>query len=236
MSTPNTRKTSVISISMMALVGMVAFSGCSQKPSSEEIAAQVKIAMEKAEKEKQEAAAREAKPAPAAPVAAAPAPAPVAPPPKHVAKPVAKPEHVTKPDHAAKPEPVAMPEPIQVAPAKKAICSNCGVVVSVKAVEVEGKGSALGVIAGGVAGGLVGNQVGQGTGRDLATIAGVVGGAIAGNKIEQKMKKSTVYDVAVKLENGEERVLRHNTDPGFAAGDKVWIENDLVVKHPAATK
>ncbi len=129
-----------------------------------------------------------------------------------------------------------MPEPIQVAPAKKAICSNCGVVVSVKAVEVEGKGSGLGVIAGGVAGGLVGNQVGQGTGRDLATIAGVVGGAIAGNKIEQKMKKSTVYDVAVKLENGEERVLRHNTDPGFAAGDKVWIENDLAVKHPAATK
>ncbi len=44
------------------------------------------------------------------------------------------------------------------------------------------------------------------------------------------MKKTMAYDVAVKLENGEERVLRHNTDPGFAAGDKVKVENNLAVK------
>ncbi len=115
-------------------------------------------------------------------------------------------------------------------PAAKQACGNCGVVISVKEVELEGKGSGLGVIAGGVTGGLVGNQVGQGTGRDLATVAGIVGGAIAGNKIEEKIKKTRVYDVAVRLENGEERVVRQKTLPGVAAGDKVKVEGEQVVR------
>ena len=116
------------------------------------------------------------------------------------------------------------------APEHKAVCADCGVVVSVKAIEQAGKGSGLGVIAGGALGGLAGNQVGNGSGRDLATLAGIVGGAIAGNKIEEKVKKTTVYDVTVKLENGEERVLHYKTLPGVAAGEKVKVENDRVVK------
>ncbi|HLZ33927.1 MAG TPA: glycine zipper 2TM domain-containing protein, partial [Nitrospira sp.] len=97
-------------------------------------------------------------------------------------------------------------------------------------IDEEGKGSGLGVVAGGVTGGIVGNQVGQGTGRDLATIAGVVGGAIAGNTIEKKIKKTRVYDVTVKMENGEERALRYKTVPGVAAGDKVKIEGGHIVR------
>lgn len=109
-------------------------------------------------------------------------------------------------------------------------CANCGVVVSVNEIDQEGKGSGLGVVAGGVAGGVIGNQVGNGTGRDLATIAGIVGGAIAGNKIEEKIKKTRVYDVTVKLENGEEHVVRSKTVPGVMAGDKVKIEGEHVVR------
>lgn len=203
---------SLVSIGILAFIGMTALGGCSQKPSSEDIAAQVKAAVAEAEKAKQEAAT----PAPAAPVAAPaePAAAPVAPAPKHAAK--AK--------HEAK------AEPAQETHVQKAICANCGVVVSVKTVEVEGAGSGLGVIAGGVAGGLVGHQIGAGTGKDLATVAGVVGGAFAGNKIEKTMKKSNVYDVTVRMENGEARTLRQTTEPGVAAGDKVRIENDHLVK------
>ena len=102
--------------------------------------------------------------------------------------------------------------------------------VSVNDIEQEGKGSGLGVIAGGVAGGLAGNQVGNGSGRDVATLVGIVGGAIAGNKIEEKVKKTRVYDVAVKMENGEERVLRYNTAPGVMAGDKIKIEGENIVR------
>lgn len=110
------------------------------------------------------------------------------------------------------------------------ICANCGVVISVKELEQAGKGSGVGAIAGGVAGGVIGHQVGRGTGRDLATVAGAIGGAVAGHKIEENVKKTKVYDVAVRMDNGEERVLRYETAPGVLAGDKVRVEGDRVVK------
>jgi outer membrane lipoprotein SlyB len=202
----NTNITRNSAFGIVALISMLAFSGCSQKPTSEEIAAQVKAALAE-EKAKEQAAAP------------TPAPAPVA---ESAAKnPAATEKHVAhaKPDHS-KP----------AAPAQKVACDNCGVVVSVKEIEQEGKGSGLGVIAGGVAGGLAGNQVGNGTGRDVATLVGIVGGAIAGNKVEEKIKKTRVYDVTVKMENGEEQVLRYNTAPGVMAGDKIKIEGENIVR------
>ena len=102
--------------------------------------------------------------------------------------------------------------------------------MAVNAVEVDGKGSGLGVVAGGAAGGLLGNQVGQGTGRDVATIIGVIGGAIAGNKIEKKSKKVTEYDIVINMETGEQLVVHQAEAPNFLAGDKVRIENDVVIK------
>jgi len=197
---------SIISFSTIALIGLFVLGGCSQKPSSEEIAAQVKIALEEMEKAKQEAAA---------PAQTAPAP---------VAKQAPKPKPVKKAQH------VEEAKPAHTAVVEKVVCFNCGVVLSVKEVLVEGKGTGMGVVAGGVAGGLLGNQVGKGDGRDLATIVGVVGGAIAGNKIEKNVKKVIVYDVLVKMENGDERVLRHTTNPDLTAGARVKVENDLAVK------
>ena len=46
------------------------------------------------------------------------------------------------------------------APSKNGLCADCGKVLSVKQIERQGKGSALGVVAGGVAGALLGHQVG----------------------------------------------------------------------------
>ena len=84
------------------------------------------------------------------------------------------------------------------------------------------------MIAGGLAGAMLGHQVGQGTGKDLATIAGAAGGAYAGNKIEQKMKTAKVWSVRVKLDSGEERSFSFKQDPGLAAGDAVRVEGDTV--------
>jgi outer membrane lipoprotein SlyB len=116
------------------------------------------------------------------------------------------------------------------APAKKPVCANCGVVVSINPVEKEGKASGLGVIAGGVLGGLLGHEVGNGTGRDLATIAGAVGGAVAGNKIEKKAKKATSYDIAVRMDDGKMRTFNQAAAPSLAINQKVKIENDTIVK------
>ena len=203
-----------ISVSMLVLIGIFSLSGCSQKTSNEEIAKQVKIAMEEVEKAKQEAA-----------TSAVPAPSPPAAQVAETAKHVSKPKKVENTRH------IEEAKPVHVVAAEKVVCSNCGVVLSVNEVEVKGQGSGLGAVAGGVAGGLLGNQVGQGSGRDVATIVGAFGGVIAGNEIEKNIKKTKVYDVSVKMENGTERVLRHDTNPNVTAGDKVKVEDDLVIKN-----
>ena len=98
-------------------------------------------------------------------------------------------------------------------------------------VEVDGKGgSGVGLVTGGVVGGLVGNQIGNGTGRDLATFAGVLGGAFAGNQIEKKTKKTKSYDIRVKMDDGTEHTYRQLTNPDMVRGQKVKIENNVVVK------
>jgi outer membrane lipoprotein SlyB len=212
--------------SALVLVTLLGVSACSQKPSSEEIAAQVKIALEQ---ERAQVAAQNAASAPvAAPVVAAPvaAPAPV------VAAPAPAPvEHKAAPAPKAKPAVHAAPAKAEPVAVMKAICANCGEVVAVNVVEVAGKGSGLGGVAGAVVGGLVGNQVGDGTGKDLATIAGVVGGAFAGNAIEKNAKKTKRYDIVVKMEDGSERTFSQATDPMLVNGQKVKVENDVVVKN-----
>jgi outer membrane lipoprotein SlyB len=197
----NFPKTPIIVSGILALIATVAFSGCTQKATTEASAAQVKSAMAN-EKTTTQATV---------PVSA-----------RH-----------KKSEAHEKSAPVAqagLARAETAAPEHRTLCADCGVVVSVKAVEQAGKGSGLGVVAGGVLGGLAGNQVGNGTGRDLATIAGVIGGAIAGNKVEEKVKKTTVYDVTVKLENGKERILHYRTLPGVAEGEKVKVENDRAVR------
>lgn len=109
-------------------------------------------------------------------------------------------------------------------------CADCGVVESVKVVEVEGKGTGLGAVAGGVLGGVLGNQIGQGRGNTVATVAGVAGGAYAGHEVEKNMKKTRRYDIIVRMDDGATRTFHQQTDPGLVSGDKVHIANGVVVR------
>lgn len=168
---------------------------------------------------------KEAAVAPATPIVATPvaASSPVATPAPVATAPVPTAQTTPAKPKAAKPAAAVTP--------KATPCNDCGVVVSINVIEQKGKGSGVGAIAGGVAGGVLGHQVGDGTGKDVATAVGVVGGAIIGNKIEQNMKKTLVWDVAVKMDgSGETRILRHAADPAVAAGDKVKVVNDQVVR------
>lgn len=238
-------------ITMMAFAALTCITACSPKPSTEDSSAQTKalvdqaiadtkkqiLAGQAAEKAKQEALVAEEASAKAKQDAA-------------VAQAVAetKREFAAKQQAAAKaqshkaasaqpaattPATPAVPATPSAPPAttpKKMVCTTCGVIVSVNEVETEGKGSGLGVVAGGVVGGLLGNQVGNGSGRDLATIAGALGGAFAGNKIEKNSKKAKSYDIAVKMETGEEVVFHQTTLPTVVKGDAVRIENGNVIK------
>ncbi len=112
-----------------------------------------------------------------------------------------------------------------------AVCADCGTVQSVTAVERQGQVNGvpvgnttigLGTVAGGVIGGLLGNQVGNGNGKTLATVVGAAGGAYAGNTVEKNMKKVTVYDVRVRMDDGSIRNMDIST--AVPVGSKVIVE------------
>jgi len=120
----------------------------------------------------------------------------------------------------------------RVAPAPQrtaVVCADCGIVESVRAQEVKGKGTGIGAVGGAVLGGVLGHQVGNGRGNDLATVAGAVGGGFAGNEIEKNVKKTTSYVIRVRMEDGSYRTLTQGAQPGVVTGDRVRVEHGSIV-------
>lgn len=114
-------------------------------------------------------------------------------------------------------------------PVARPICATCGTVESVSTVQREAKPSGVGVVAGGVLGAIVGNQIGKGSGRAVATVAGAVGGGWAGNAIEKNMKKTTVYQVHVRMEDGSIRTIEQAAPA--SVGARVTVHGGAL--HPA---
>ena len=122
------------------------------------------------------------------------------------------------PTSQASSQPVAYPQ--------VSVCATCGSVESVTAVERPGKPSpiSVGSVAGGVIGAALGNQVGRGNGRTLATVLGAVGGGFAGHAIEGQVRKETVYQVGVRMEDGSRRTIESATAP--AVGSRVTVDGN----------
>ena len=117
------------------------------------------------------------------------------------------------------------------APAREPIvvCTTCGVITAITAVKSDGKGTAIGVIAGGLAGLVIGNQVGGGNGKTIAKIAGAAGGAYLGNKLEKKARAQTSYEIRVRLDDGTETTVTEATEPKLAVGAAVKVVDGNVV-------
>ncbi|MFZ6798291.1 glycine zipper 2TM domain-containing protein [Undibacterium sp. Di24W] len=116
--------------------------------------------------------------------------------------------------------------------AKKTICQQCGVVTSVRSYEQKAEqGSGVGAVTGAVLGGLIGNQIGGGNGRKIATVAGAVGGGYAGNEIEKSRNTHVVYQVTVKMENGEVRTFKPSNKPDWRSGDHVRVTDGRLVSN-----
>lgn len=121
-------------------------------------------------------------------------------------------------------------------------CATCGTVESSVAVERQGQVNGvavgnttvgIGTVAGGVVGGLLGNQVGGGNGKTAMTVLGVAGGAYAGNAIEKNMKKVTVYQMRVRMNDGSVRTIEQASP--VAAGAKVIVEGNTMRLAPASS-
>jgi hypothetical protein len=66
---------------------------------------------------------------------------------------------------------------------------------------------------------VLGHRIGLGNGLKLGTIAGALGGGFAGNAIEGRMRKETVYQVGVRMEDGSRRTMEVAQAP--AVGSRV---------------
>lgn len=112
-------------------------------------------------------------------------------------------------------------KPVTAPPAARQVCLDCATVTAVTPVEREGEGSGAGAVAGGVLGALVGSQIGRGQGKDVATVVGAVGGGIAGHQVEKKMKKVTVYQVQLRMDDGSTRTIEQATPASVGARVRV---------------
>lgn len=127
---------------------------------------------------------------------------------------------------APQPTPVAAATPVPAPPPPKAICAHCGTVTAVTPVQRDGAGSGAGAVAGAVLGGLLGNQVGGGTGKTLATVVGAVGGGYAGNTVEKRMKKETMYQIDLRMDDGSTMRLEHGSP--LSVGAHVTVANGVI--------
>lgn len=163
-------------------------------------------------------------------VASKPAPVPA----KKVVKPTPRPAPAPVYSSNA-PYPSAAPAPVYApAPVVAQVCATCGSVESVTAVQRSTKpdGPGVGVLAGGVAGAVLGNQVGRGNGRAAATILGAIGGGWAGNAIERNVRKETVYQVSVRMDDGSRRTIEVAQPPGI--GSKVTVNGSQIRSNDGA--
>jgi outer membrane lipoprotein SlyB len=149
-----------------------------------------------------------------------PAPAPryagVSPAPRAAAYPVNYP--------AAYPSNASANDPVNYPPAS--VCATCGSVESATAVQRASRPSpiSVGSVAGGVIGAALGNQMGHGNGRTLATVLGAVGGGFAGHAIEGQVRKETVYQVGVRMEDGSRRTIESASAP--SVGSRVTVDGN----------
>ena len=90
----------------------------------------------------------------------------------------------------------------------------------------------VGTVLGAVVGGALGNQVGSGTGRTAATVAGAVGGAVVGNQVDRNRASNNVqgYEVYVRLDSGDSRVIQVGDPSGLEVGERVRIEGSNIVR------
>jgi outer membrane lipoprotein SlyB len=110
----------------------------------------------------------------------------------------------------------------------RARCAECGVIESMREIDVRGEGTGLGAVGGAVVGGVLGHQVGSGRGNDVATVLGAVGGAVAGNQIEKSARSTKSYEITVRLEDGSSRVINEANPPTWRTGDKVKVINGVI--------
>lgn len=113
--------------------------------------------------------------------------------------------------------------PLPPAPRRQQACAECGTVLAVNRLQVEGEGAPLGAVAGGVLGAVLGSQFGQGDGRTAAGVAGAVAGGVLGHQVDRRRLRHEQFEVLVRMSDGSQRSVDLDADPGLRKGDLVRV-------------
>jgi outer membrane lipoprotein SlyB len=98
------------------------------------------------------------------------------------------------------------------------------VVLSTRAVVVDGTQSGIGASAGGVVGGIAGSSVGGSREAVAIGIIGAVVGGVIGNATERAATREDAIEILVQLRNGDRRsVVQAKAVESFAPGDSVIL-------------
>lgn len=114
------------------------------------------------------------------------------------------------------------------------------VVLSTRAVVVDGSQSGVGATAGGVIGGVAGASVGGSRESVVVGVLGAVVGGVIGNAMERNTTREEAVEIIVQLRNGDRRsVVQARAAETFQPGDAVILVTSggrvRVSKAPAVT-
>ena len=99
-----------------------------------------------------------------------------------------------------------------------------GTVTAVRPIVIQNDSTSLaGLVAGAALGGVAGNAVGGGTGRNIMTVGGAILGALAGSAVENSAGRSSGFEITVRLDNGETRVIAQEADVPISIGQRVQV-------------
>ena len=242
-----------VSVTLFSLVGIAAITGLIPTGHSQPAPVETSQAQAATPPEAAAKLAETAQAAKAADVAAPPVSAPKpatrkvaakhAKPVEHAARPVEEPRKIasadapvsvaqTPPGYAPPPPPGYGAPPGYAPPPAveppRPICHECGVIESVREVEVKSAAVGPGTVIGGIAGGILGNQVGRGNGRSAMTVLGAIGGAVAGHEIENNTNKAKRYEIVIRFEDGTTQQITQESPPAWRSGDRVRLVNGVI--------
>jgi outer membrane lipoprotein SlyB len=99
-----------------------------------------------------------------------------------------------------------------------------GTIVAMRPITIQNdRTSGAGLVGGGVLGGVAGSGIGRGSGNALATVGGAILGAVAGNAIENQVGRTSGFEITVRLDNGETRVIAQEADQPLGVGQRVQV-------------
>lgn len=102
--------------------------------------------------------------------------------------------------------------------------TRMGTVVGVRNVVIQPQSTTgVGTIAGAAVGGIAGNTIGGGSGRAIATVLGGLAGGLAGTATERTVTRKAGYEITVRMDTGEHRVITQEADIDVRRGERVQI-------------